>query len=146
MKDHFDKQQERVNEKLRTSTDYQDFINRYEHHRDKSETREYLYRGEGFKDLNQKYGTEYDHYQHADKENSDKYIKYKERYYEAYWDTKENHAYYSQPFSTRTWIQFKKVSSFYMDLGVVWGLLAAVFVLYNAHTSAKKTNVSHAYL
>jgi hypothetical protein len=29
---------------------------------------------------------------------------------------------------------------------VVWGLLAAVFVLYNAHTTAKKTNVSLAFM
>jgi hypothetical protein len=54
-----------------------------------------LYRTEGFKEFNDKYGTEYDYYQAADKEHSDKYIKYRERFYEAYWDTKENHAYYS---------------------------------------------------
>lgn len=89
---------------------------------------------------------EYDHYEAADKENSDKYIKYRERYYEAYWDTKENHAYYQQSATTRAWIQLKKVITFYSDLAIVWGLFAAVFVLYNAHTTAKKTNVSYAYL
>ena len=36
--------------------------------------------------------------------------------------------------------------SFYYDLAIVWGLLALGFVLYNAHTTALKTNVSHAYL
>ncbi len=40
----------------------------------------------------------------------------------------------------------KKVMSFYKDLAFVWGLLALVLVLINAHTTAKKTNVSHAYL
>jgi hypothetical protein len=82
----------------------------------------------------------------VDKEHTDKYIKYRERFYENYWDTKENHAYYSQPLRTRAWISFKKVSSFYWDMLVVWGLLGAGFALYNAHTTAKKTNVSHAYL
>lgn len=104
MKDHFDEQQDRVNEKLKNTQDYQEFINRYDHHRDKSQAREHLYRGEGFKDLNQKYGTDYDHYTQADQEGSDKYIKYRERYYEKYWDTKENHGYYQQPLSTRAWI------------------------------------------
>ena len=146
MKDHFDEQQDRVNEKLKNTQDYQEFINRYDHHRDKSQAREHLYRGEGFKELNQKYGTDYDHYTHADQEGSDKYIKYRERYYEKYWDTKENHGYYQQPLSTRAWIQLKKVSGFYVDMLVVWGLVATLFVLYNAHTTAKKTNVSHAYL
>ena len=54
--------------------------------------------------MNQKYGTDYDHYTQADQEGSDKYIKYRERYYEKYWDTKENHGYYQQPLSTRAWI------------------------------------------
>ena len=36
--------------------------------------------------------------------------------------------------------------SFSFDLAIVWGLLALGFVLYNAHTTALKTNVSHAYL
>ena len=105
MKDQFGEQQERVKERLKNYTDYQDFINRYEHHREKSQAREQLFRGEGFKELNQKYGTQYDFYEEgAEKENKDKYIKYRERYYEKYWDTKENHAYYQQPASTRTWI------------------------------------------
>lgn len=94
MKNHFDKQQERVREKLKNYTDYNDFLNRFEHHREKSSAREHLFRGEGFKEMNTKYGLDYDHYVDADKENSDKYIKYRERYYEAYWDTKENDAYY----------------------------------------------------
>ena len=40
----------------------------------------------------------------------------------------------------------KKVCSFYSDLAIVWGLFTALFVLFNAHTTAKKTNVSLAYL
>jgi hypothetical protein len=39
-------------------------------------------RGEGFNEMNQKYSTEYDYYEKADQEHSDKYIKYRERYYE----------------------------------------------------------------
>ena len=146
MRDPLRDQQERVRDRLKNYKDYEDFLNRYEHHREKSGAREHLMRGEGFKELNQKYGTEYDFYEKADQENDDKYIKYRERYYEQYWDTKENHAYYSQPVSTRAWIQFKKVISFYWDLAMVWGLFAGVFVLYNAHTTSKKINVSHTYL
>jgi hypothetical protein len=45
--------------------------------------------------MNEKYGTDYDFYEEgANEENKDKYIKYRERYYEKYWDTRENHAYY----------------------------------------------------
>ena len=53
-------------------------------------------RTEGFNELNSKYGPYYNHYDDVDEEFSNKYNKYRERYYEAYWDTKENHAYYSQ--------------------------------------------------
>ena len=84
--------------------DYNDFLNRYEHHREKSSAREHLFRGEGFQEMNKKYGTEYNYYDTAENEYEHKYIKYRERFYEAYWDTKENHAYYSQPASTRAWI------------------------------------------
>jgi len=146
MKDPIREQQERVKDRLKNYKDYEDFLNRYEHHREKSSAREHLMRGEGFKEMNQKYGTEYDYYEKADQEHDDKYIKYRERYYEQYWDTKENHAYYSQPATTRAWIQFKKVISFYRDLALVWGLFAAGFVLYNAHMTAKKINVSYTYL
>lgn len=103
-------------------------------------------RGEGFKDLNQKYGPEYDYYQHADYENQDKYIKYRERYYENYWDTVENSEYYSQPATKRAWITLKKVMCFYWDFALIWGVLGALFVAYSAQTNAAKTNVSHAYL
>jgi hypothetical protein len=146
MRDPLKEEQERVRDRLKNYKDYEDFLGRYEHHREKSGAREHLMRGEGFKDLNQKYGTEYDFYESADKEGEGKYIKYRERYCEQYWDTKENDAYYQQPATTRAWIQFKKVMSFYRDLVIVWGLFAAGFVLYNAHTTAKKINVSHAYL
>jgi curved DNA-binding protein CbpA len=66
MRDPLREQQERVKERLKNYTDYEDFLNRYEHHRDKSEAREHLFRGEGFKEMNQKYGTEYDYYEKAD--------------------------------------------------------------------------------
>ena len=66
-----------------------------EHHREKNSAREHLFRGEGFKEMNYKYGTNYDYFQEADNEHSDTYYKYRERFYESYWDTKENHEYYS---------------------------------------------------
>ena len=104
MRDPLDEQQARVRDRLKNYKDYEEFLNRYEHHREKSTAREHLMRGEGFKEMNQKYGTDYDFFEKADKEGEDKYIKYRERYYEQYWDTKENHAYYSQPATTRAWI------------------------------------------
>jgi len=82
MRDPLRDQQERVRDRLKNYKDYEDFLNRYEHHREKSTAREHLMRGEGFKEMNQKYGTEYDFYEDADKENEGKYVKYRERYYE----------------------------------------------------------------
>ena len=35
---------------------------------------------------------------------------YRHRYEERYWDTKENHAYYSLPMTERAWLTIKKVS------------------------------------
>lgn len=84
-----------MREKLKNYTDYKDFLNRYEHHREKNSAREHLFRGEGFKEMNYKHGPDYDYWQNADAEHSDKYVRYRERYYEGYWDTKENHEYYS---------------------------------------------------
>ena len=125
-----------MREKLRTYTDYNDFLKRYDDHRDKHEAREHLFRGEGFKDLNYKYGPDYKFYDNVEQENEHKYNKYRERYYEAYWDTKDNHDYYSQSALTRAWITLKKVISFYYDFALVWGAFALLFVLYNAHTTA----------
>jgi curved DNA-binding protein CbpA len=66
MRDPLRDQQERVRDRLKNYKDYEDFLNRYEHHREKSGAREHLMRGEGFKEMNQKYGTEYDFYEKAD--------------------------------------------------------------------------------
>lgn len=54
--------------------------------------------------MNKKYGADYDYHQNVEDENDNKYVKYRERYYEAYWDTKENHVYYQQPAVARAWI------------------------------------------
>jgi hypothetical protein len=51
-------------------------------HRTKHEARSHLFRTEGFKELNHKYGVDYDHYEDADKENADKYNHYRGRFYE----------------------------------------------------------------
>ncbi len=69
-----EQRQDRINEKLRNAQDYSDFTSRFEHHREKSAAREHLMRGEGFKDLNDKYGHDYDYYSNAGQEHSDKYI------------------------------------------------------------------------
>ena len=66
------------------------------------------------------------------KENQEKYNVYNERYYARYWDTKDNAAYYSQSFSKRAWITFKKVTSFYKDSALLSGLFAGMFVVFNA--------------
>lgn len=53
--------------------DYDDFLTRMNNHREKNSAREHLLRTEGFKDLNYKYGVDYDYYEEANKEHSDKY-------------------------------------------------------------------------
>eukprot|EP00347_Sterkiella_histriomuscorum_P004232 403361240 len=102
-------QQDRINERLKNAKSYEEFFDRYEHHRDKNQARENLMRGEGFQELNKKYGTKYDYYEDANEEHQDKYIRYRERFYENYWDTKDNAAYYSQSASTRAWLTLKKI-------------------------------------
>jgi len=44
---------------LKNYTDYSDFLKQYESHRDKHEARGHLFREEGFKEMNEKYGPEY---------------------------------------------------------------------------------------
>lgn len=131
---------------MRNTHEYSEFTDRFDHHREKSSAREHLLRGEGFKDLNEKYGHNYDYFDSVNHENSDKYVQYRERYYESYWDTKENSAYYSQSATTRAWLAFKKVNLFWRDCVLLWGGLALCFVVYSARTHAAKINVSHAYL
>lgn len=102
-----------MRDRLRNYKDYSDFLKAYENHRDNNEARSTLYREEGFRDFNEKHGTEYDHYTAGDDPKSEinkDYHVYRERYYEKYWDTKVNHEYYSQPMSTRAWITLKKVT------------------------------------
>ncbi|CDW81706.1 UNKNOWN [Stylonychia lemnae] len=141
-----DLHKERVRDKVNNAQSYDDFFDRINNHREKNEAREELLRGEGFKDLAKKYGPDYDYHQSANDEHSDKYIRYRERFYENYWDTKENSEYYQQPARTRAWITLKKVTSFYWDFAIIWGAFAALFVVFSARNNASKTNVSHAYL
>lgn len=92
---------------LRQYKDYNDFLKNFEKHQDLHEARGKVYREEGFENLNDKFGAYYDHFEQQDNPNSQmnqKYYVYKERYYERFWDTKDNHDYYSQPLSTRMWI------------------------------------------
>ena len=104
-----------------------------------------MYREEGWKDLNEKYGTEYDHYSAGDDPKSElnkDYFVYRERYYEKYWDTKANHEYYSQPLSTRAWITLKKVTQFYFDFMILWLGFGGFLVLFNARSQSKRLQSS----
>jgi len=49
----YEEQQERVKEKLRNFTDFDDFLKRSDHHREKNSAREHLLRTEGFKNLSE---------------------------------------------------------------------------------------------
>jgi len=127
-------QQEQVKERLSKYKDYNDFLKAYENHRDDHDARSKLFREEGFSQFNDKYGHSFNAYQEMpnSKENQANYNEYKQRYAAHYWDTKDNHAYYSQSMSTRAFIAFKKVTHFYSDSFVLWGLLASPFVVFNA--------------
>jgi hypothetical protein len=105
------------------------------------DARSTLFREEGFRDLNEKYGTEFNVHEDAEDPKSpmnEKWNVYREQFYERYWDTKENAEYYSRPASTRAWITIKKVISFYSDFAVLWLICAGCFVLFNAHVRSKK--------
>ena len=83
---------------MKNYKDYSDFMKSYENHRDRHEARTKLNRTEGFEELNDKYGSDYEHRNEQDNPNSpmnENYNIYRERYYERYWDTKANHDYYS---------------------------------------------------
>ena len=126
-----------MRERLRNYKDYSDFLKAYESHRDTHEARSTLYREEGFRNLNDKYGTEYDHYSAGDDPKSEvnkDYFVYRERYYEKYWDTKANSEYYSQPLRVRAWITLKKVTQFYWDFAVLWLGVTGLLILINARS------------
>lgn len=141
----YEEMQERVKEKLRNFKDYDDFLRNFENHREKHEHRTHLMREEGWKELNDKYGTVLDYKVHAPKIHEDEYVRYGAQYEEGYWDTKANHLYYSQPAMTRAWLQMKKVGRFYLNLIVLWGVIGGACLYYNVINTLKKTNVSKAY-
>jgi hypothetical protein len=51
---------------MKNYTDYSDFLKQYESHRDKHEARSHLFREEGFKEMNKKYGPEYNAFEQMD--------------------------------------------------------------------------------
>ena len=121
---------------MKNYRDYDEFLKQFESHREKHEARGKLYREEGFEELNRKYGTEYDAFDRMDNMNDPmnaKYNLYRARYYERYWDTRENHAYYSLPMGQRAWLTFKKVSEFWNDSWPLWHVVLPVFLLFNAN-------------
>ena len=88
--------QEKIKERLKNFTDYNDFLRNFENHREKNEERTYLMREEGWKELNDKYDSTYKFFQEAESETEHKYNTYgADRYMEGYWDTKINHLYFS---------------------------------------------------
>ena len=60
------------------------------------------------------------------------YNVYKERYTERYWDSRENHFWYSLPVSTRAWLTLKKVSDFWLDCWPIWLAVLPVLLIFNA--------------
>ena len=135
--------QEKVREKLRNYKDYDDFLKNFENHREKHEHRSHLLREEGFKDLNDKFDPGYKFFEEAGKEFDHKYDTFGvERYTEGYWDTKLNFMYYSQPASTRAFLNFKKVGIFYFHIFPLWGIIGGGCLVYNMKQTAKKMNVS----
>ena len=57
-----------------------------------------MFREEGFRELNNKFGVDYNHFSQGDNPHSPMnkhYNVYRERYYERYWDTKTNDKWYS---------------------------------------------------
>ena len=109
-----------MRDRLKNYKDYDDFLKQYENHREKHDARSTLYREEGWKELNEKYDKDYkNEFEEMDDMNSEmnkNYNQYRFRFYERYWDTRDNHAYYALPASTRAWLTFKKVSEFWLDL------------------------------
>ena len=64
--------------------DYDDFLRQYEQHKDKSEARSRLFREEGFEELNEKHGPDYNVFERQDDMNdpmNEKYNMYRFRYY-----------------------------------------------------------------
>jgi curved DNA-binding protein len=59
VKEEYEEMQEKIKERLKNFTDYNDFLRNFENHRDKNEERSYLMREEGWKDLNDKYDSTY---------------------------------------------------------------------------------------
>lgn len=126
---------------MKNYRDYDDFLRQFESHREKNSARGHLYREEGFDELNQKHGTEYNAFDKMD-DMSDpmnkNYNLYRSRYYERYWDTHDNHAWYSLPMSQRAWLTFKQVSDFWQDCALLWLLVLPCFLIFNAKKRGKK--------
>ena len=53
--------QEKIRERLKNFKDYDDFLKNFENHREKNEHRSHLMREEGWKELNDKFDSSYDH-------------------------------------------------------------------------------------
>ena len=82
-----------MREKLKNFKDYDDFLKNFENHREKNEARTHLMREEGFKELNDKYGSNQNVYDQAPEMFKDKYSAFREDCYDGHWDRKENKPY-----------------------------------------------------
>ena len=66
---------------------------------------------------------------------------YRMNYDQRYWDTQENHAYYSLPASTRAWLTFKRVSAFWGDFAILWLGIAPLLIVINAKNRSQRTRM-----
>ena len=83
---------------MKNYKDYDDFLRQYESHKEKHDARSNLFREEGFREMHDKYGQDYNVFDRMDDGNdpmNEKYNMYRARFYERYWDTQENHDWYA---------------------------------------------------
>jgi hypothetical protein len=63
--------QDRVREKLSKFKDYEDFLKNFENHRETNEARSHLLREEGWKELNDKHGSDMNYFRDAEEAHKD---------------------------------------------------------------------------
>jgi hypothetical protein len=92
-------------------------------------------REDGFKELNNKYGSKYDFWESAKYENAHKYDYFQngEMHFNGYFDTKANGIYYEQSTPVRAFLTIKKVGAFYNEIFILWGVLGFGCVIYSAN-------------
>jgi len=95
-----------VAEKLKKYKDYEDFLKNYKNHKIKHHTRDSM-KSQGWEESKSKYGIYYDHYNSVPEEYKKDYHQYTDGQKHIYYDTKENHKYYSKSVFQRMKLQAK---------------------------------------